>query len=239
MATKKKGTNQIAGKKQAGKKQAPKKASAQKPTAKKAAAKQPAKHATAKNATKKNATKKKAAKKKAAKKKAAKASSSSSSSPRRALRAPRIKALPMTWRFETGTQAVGLWVDEQVWISNSAGDVFALSREGEVMRQLKLPGRSVAAIADEAWKYAGCSDGKVYDLTGRVPRAMYDVGEANAIEASLETLTETERWALIEARIRHKELSVFLHEWGHTLGALHAPKGACFMGLSYDPLMRR
>ena len=156
-----------------------------KKTAKKAAKKKPA-------AKKKTAAKtKKTAKKK--KKKTKKASSSSKpaarrkKSPARPLtraaaalpKSPRIAKLSMTWKFSTGTQAVGLWVDELVWISNSAGDVYALTREGEVMRQLKLPGGSVSTLADEAWKYAGCDDGKVYDLTGRVPRAMYDVGAAN------------------------------------------------------------
>jgi hypothetical protein len=30
-------------------------------------------------------------------------------------------------------------------------------------------------VADDFWIYAGCDDGKVYDLTGKVPRAAYEI----------------------------------------------------------------
>ncbi len=116
-------------------------------------------------------------KKTTAKKVTVAAPSSSSSSSRAGV--PEIKKLPWVWKFETGRQCVGLWVDDLVWASNDAGDVFAFTHDGDVHKQMKLPKGSAAAIADEAWKYAGCADGKVYDLTGRSPRAMYDVGKAN------------------------------------------------------------
>lgn len=66
-------------------------------------------------------------------------------------------------------------------------------------------------------------------------RAMYDQAEARDLERTLDRFSERERWELLEARIRHKELAVFLHELGHAFGALHTPKGECFMGVAYDP----
>src|SRR5262249_55261381 len=72
--------------------------------------------------------------------------------------------------------AVGLWVDQLVWATNDNGEIFALTHDGKLERSYKLPKSVHCLLADEAWKYAGCNDGKVYDLTGRQPRAMYEVG---------------------------------------------------------------
>jgi hypothetical protein len=85
------------------------------------------------------------------------------------------------WRFQTSTQVVGLWVNELVWVANDAGEVFALDADGAVQRTLKLPHKSYCVFADEAWTYAGCVNGAVYDLTGRVPREMYRVTNSSAI----------------------------------------------------------
>lgn len=79
------------------------------------------------------------------------------------------------WRLQTAAQAVGLWVDEQVWAANDKGEIFVLEKDGTQTRSYKLPKATDCLIADEVWKYAGCNDGKVYDLTGRVPRAMYEI----------------------------------------------------------------
>jgi outer membrane protein assembly factor BamB len=94
---------------------------------------------------------------------------------------PLLPALPILWRFQTSTQAVGLWVNELVWVANDAGEVFALDKDGAVQRTLKLPRKSYCVFADEAWTYAGCVNGAVYDLTGRVPREMYRVTNRSAI----------------------------------------------------------
>src|SRR5262249_22139728 len=32
-------------------------------------------------------------------------------------------------------------------------------------------------VGDDAWVYAGCDDGNVYDLTGKVPRLAYQIAE--------------------------------------------------------------
>lgn len=57
--------------------------------------------------------------------------------------------------------------------------VIACDHKGKLLRKWRLPGGVDAVIADEAWRYAGCYDGNVYDLTGRVPQIAYEVG-ANA-----------------------------------------------------------
>ena len=86
-----------------------------------------------------------------------------------------LSKLPVVWRVETGSQCVGLWVDEEVWAANDQGAVFNLDKDGNVLRSLKLPFGSLCVLADEVWKFAGCKNGKVYDLTGRVPQALYEI----------------------------------------------------------------
>src|SRR3954471_10833883 len=54
---------------------------------------------------------------------------------------PTTKALPFVWKYETGVQAVGLWVDELVWPANDAGEIFVLTKDGSVERSYKLPSR--------------------------------------------------------------------------------------------------
>ena len=97
------------------------------------------------------------------------------SAPRPAVAVRTLAKLPVVWRLQTAAQAVGLWVDEQVWAANDRGEVFVLDKDGTQSRAFKLPKATDCLIADEVWKYAGCNDGKVYDLTGRVPRSMYEI----------------------------------------------------------------
>jgi len=54
--------------------------------------------------------------------------------------------------------------------------VVAVDHQGKVQRKWRLPSGVDALVADEAWRYAGCHDGNVYDLTGRVPQVAYEVG---------------------------------------------------------------
>jgi len=54
-----------------------------------------------------------------------------------------------------------------------------------------------------------------------VVRAMNDAAEFKAIQEHLDELDERERHKLYEARKRHKNAAVLLHELGHALGALH------------------
>jgi hypothetical protein len=161
----------------------PKNTTAKKTTAKKGAAKVTAKKVTQQATAKKTTAKKAAAKKTTAKKttakkltakKAARQDASAVSQPRR------HAALAALWLVKTGKQTVGLWVDEHVWTGNDRGECLQLDREtGAVRGSWLLPGECVAVVSDEAWKYAGCANGCVYDLTGSVPRVAYQLGGAN------------------------------------------------------------
>lgn len=84
---------------------------------------------------------------------------------------------PLLWRFESGHgYAVGLYIDKDLcWIGNQEGKVFALDHSGDVRQSFKLPNDVQSIVGDEVWRYAGCSDGYVYDMTGRVPRRVYEV----------------------------------------------------------------
>ncbi len=88
------------------------------------------------------------------------------------------KSAPVLWRFATGSDAFGIFVDKQgCWAGNEAGRVFALDHEGSVKRQYKLPDGVKCIISDKDWLYAGCDDGNVYDLTGKVPQVAYEISE--------------------------------------------------------------
>ncbi|MGW6625389.1 WGR domain-containing protein [Nocardia sp. NPDC055002] len=86
------------------------------------------------------------------------------------------KSAPVLWRFDSGAAAFGIFVDEQrCWVGNEDGEVFTLSPGGVVTNSYRLPDAVKCIVADDFWIYAGCDDGRVYDLSGKVPRAAYDV----------------------------------------------------------------
>jgi predicted Zn-dependent protease len=74
------------------------------------------------------------------------------------------------------------------------------------------------------------------EMLGRhmVMRQMDSVEEMKAFRAGLDTIDEEEILRLYRGRKRHKEASVFLHELGHTLGALHEADRSSFMTPAYD-----
>jgi hypothetical protein len=85
------------------------------------------------------------------------------------------KKAPLTWRFKTKGMAFGVYVDEtSAWVGNESGEVFSLNAKGEVQQSYKLKSGVKCLIADEAWRYAGCNDGNVYDLGSKVPRLVYE-----------------------------------------------------------------
>jgi outer membrane protein assembly factor BamB len=89
-----------------------------------------------------------------------------------------LKELPTLWSFRSPAQACGLHVDDrEVWGGWENGLVAAVDHEGKLLRRWRLPDGVDAVIADEAWRYAGCHDGNVYDLTGKTPRVAYEVGQ--------------------------------------------------------------
>ncbi|MDX3849182.1 WGR domain-containing protein [Streptomyces sp. AK02-01A] len=83
---------------------------------------------------------------------------------------------PVLWRFRTGSAAFGIHIDEdRCWVGNQAGDVYTLSHGGDVLARYALPDGVKCLVADDFWIYAGCDDGKVYDLSSKLPFAAYDI----------------------------------------------------------------
>lgn len=88
------------------------------------------------------------------------------------------KKSPVLWKFATGSNAFGIFVDERgCWAGNESGRVFALDHDGNVKNQYKLPDGVKCIVSDKDWLYAGCDDGNVYDLTGKVPQVAYEISE--------------------------------------------------------------
>jgi predicted DNA-binding WGR domain protein len=85
---------------------------------------------------------------------------------------------PVLWKFASGSPAFGIFIDDdRCWVGNQSGQVYALDHEGKVVMQFKLPEGVKCLVGDEDWLYAGCDDGNVYDLTGKVPRLAYTISE--------------------------------------------------------------
>ncbi|GAA2230787.1 MULTISPECIES: WGR domain-containing protein [Kitasatospora] len=83
---------------------------------------------------------------------------------------------PVLWRFRSGAAAFGIFVgEEHAWVGNQAGDVYTLTHDGEVTGRYGLPDGVKCIVADDYWIYAGCDDGRVYDLGGKVPRVAYEI----------------------------------------------------------------
>ncbi|MFE1748575.1 WGR domain-containing protein [Coleofasciculus sp. H7-2] len=83
---------------------------------------------------------------------------------------------PVVWKFASSSPAFGIFIDNlRCWVGNQAGQIFALSHTGIVQNQFRLPDGVKCIVADEGWLYAGCDDGKVYDLTGKIPRVAYEI----------------------------------------------------------------
>ncbi|MCN9240590.1 WGR domain-containing protein [Streptomyces sp. RY43-2] len=83
---------------------------------------------------------------------------------------------PVLWRFRTGSAAFGIHVDdEHCWVGNQAGDVYTLDHDGGVLARFNLPDGVKCLVADDFWIYAGCDDGRVYDLSSKLPFAAYDI----------------------------------------------------------------
>ncbi|GAB3124588.1 WGR domain-containing protein [Streptomyces calidiresistens] len=83
---------------------------------------------------------------------------------------------PVLWRFRTGSAAFGIHVDgDRCWVGNQDGEVYALDHDGSVTARYRLPGGVKCLVADDFWIYAGCDDGTVYDLSGKLPFAAWTV----------------------------------------------------------------
>jgi tetratricopeptide (TPR) repeat protein len=67
-----------------------------------------------------------------------------------------------------------------------------------------------------------------------VLRGMSSIAELDDFKKILPKLDQADREQLYSRRKLHKELSIFLHEWAHTLGALHVEDGTRIMGPGYS-----
>ncbi|GAB2567904.1 molybdenum metabolism regulator [Paractinoplanes abujensis] len=83
---------------------------------------------------------------------------------------------PILWRYDSGSPAFGIFVDDDVcMVGNESGLITTLSHGAEVLQQFRLPDGVKCIVADAGWIYAGCDDGNVYDLSGKVPRLAYRI----------------------------------------------------------------
>ncbi len=71
-----------------------------------------------------------------------------------------------------------------------------------------------------------------------VLRGFNDAAEFEALAPQLEGIAEFERGGVYRQRRAHKELIIFLHHLGHTLGAPHPREPLSIMAATYDPQIR-
>ncbi len=85
-------------------------------------------------------------------------------------------AAPVLWKFASGAPAFGIFVDsDRCMVGNEHGQIFTLTGDGQVTGRFQLPDGVKCIVADDDWLYAGCDDGNVYDLSGKVPRLSYTI----------------------------------------------------------------
>lgn len=86
------------------------------------------------------------------------------------------KTAPVLWKYRSGAPAFGIFVDDDVcMVGNERGTLTVLRHDATVERQFQLPDGVKCIVSDGAWLYAGCDDGNVYDLSGKVPRLAYAI----------------------------------------------------------------
>ncbi|WP_416902566.1 WGR domain-containing protein [Micromonospora echinospora] len=86
------------------------------------------------------------------------------------------RTAPVLWRYHSGAPAFGIFVDGQhCMVGNEHGVITTLGHDAQVLSQVQLPDGVKCIVADDAWIYAGCDDGNVYDLSGKVPRVAYTI----------------------------------------------------------------
>jgi hypothetical protein len=71
-----------------------------------------------------------------------------------------------------------------------------------------------------------------------VVRDVSDLAERSAIDAAFASMTPARRDEIYKRRKTHKRLAVFLHEWGHTLGAQHVESVKSLLNPTYDDSMQ-
>ena len=66
-----------------------------------------------------------------------------------------------------------------------------------------------------------------------VVRSLHELAEHDFLRREYDALSESEREALLAKRKLHKEQVIFLHEWAHTLGVIHASRPGSIMNPRY------
>ena len=128
---------------------------------------------------------------------------------------------PLLWRFASGRAAFGIFIDDRrCWVGNEAGHIFGLDHTGQVLDQFTLPDGVKCLVADEGWLYAGCDDGNVYDLSGKIPRISYQIAQnvdiywLDILHGSLAVSDAMGRVALVN----HEDESEWLKSSNHRSG---------------------
>ncbi|WP_428963757.1 WGR domain-containing protein [Micromonospora fluostatini] len=86
------------------------------------------------------------------------------------------RTAPVLWRYNSGAPAFGIFVDgERCMVGNERGVITTLDHQARVVGQVQLPDGVKCIVADDDWLYAGCDDGNVYDLSGKMPRVAYTI----------------------------------------------------------------
>lgn len=70
-------------------------------------------------------------------------------------------------------------------------------------------------------------------------RSLHELMEAQALRRQFAASLPEKIEELLEARKHHKEEVIFLHEWGHSLGALHVEEEHLIMNPTYSPLQEQ
>lgn len=88
----------------------------------------------------------------------------------------RAKPAPLLWRFPSKHSAFGIFINDRTcWLGNQKGEVFVLGHGGEILNHFQLPEGVKCIVGDDVWIYAGCDDGNVYDLSGKLPHRAYEI----------------------------------------------------------------
>ncbi|WP_019498392.1 hypothetical protein [Pseudanabaena sp. PCC 6802] len=73
-----------------------------------------------------------------------------------------------------------LWVSEQgCWFCTREGEVLVINHQGEPIQQYALPKLTRCLAGCEDAPYVSCDDGNLYDLTAKLPQAIYAMRSAN------------------------------------------------------------
>ncbi|HEX2569630.1 MAG TPA: hypothetical protein VH877_08730 [Polyangia bacterium] len=70
-------------------------------------------------------------------------------------------------------------------------------------------------------------------------RSLHELMEAESLRRQFAAALPEKLEELLEARKHHKEEVIFLHEWGHSLGALHVGEEHLIMNPTYSPLQEQ